>query len=106
MAGAGTGKTAVITGKIGPGAQRPPESVLALAFNRKAALEVRERLPEDLKGVQVSTFHSFALGVVANSGTAPTVSKLAQDEFAYSKALDGILARMMATQGRPSPSFN
>ena len=44
----------------------------------------------------MSTFHSFALGVVANSGTAPTVSKLAQDDFAYSKALDGILARMMA----------
>ena len=44
---------------------------------------------------QVSTFHSFALGVVASQGVAPTISKLAQDDFAYKKAIDGILARMM-----------
>ena len=74
----------------------PPESILALAFNRKAALEIRERLPEDLKGAQVSTFHSFALKVVASKGAAPTISKLAQDDFAYSKALERILDGMMA----------
>ena len=99
LAGAGTGKTAVITGKIAHLVRNqgmPPESILALAFNRKAALEIRERLPDDLKGAQVSTFHSFALKVVASSGTAPTISKLAQDQFAYTKALDGILARMIA----------
>ena len=98
LAGAGTGKTAVITGKIAHLVRNqgiPPESILALAFNRKAALEIRERLPDDLKGAQVSTFHSFALKVVASAGTAPTISKLAQDQFAYTKALDGILARMM-----------
>ena len=99
LAGAGTGKTAVITGKVAHLVRNqgiPPESILALAFNRKAALEIREMLPDDLKGAQVSTFHSFALKVVASSGTAPTISKLAQDQFAYTKALDGILARMMA----------
>ena len=98
LAGAGTGKTAVITGKIAHLVRNmsiPAESILALAFNRKAALEIRERLPEDLKGTQVSTFHSLALRVVASQGTAPTISKLAQDNFAYSKAIDGILARMM-----------
>ena len=97
LAGAGTGKTAVITGKIAHLVRNlrvPPESILALAFNRKAALEIRERLPGDLKDTHVSTFHSFALGVVASQGTAPTISRLAQDDFAYSKALDGILARM------------
>ena len=98
LAGAGTGKTAVITGKIAHLVRNqrvPPESILTLAFNRKAALEIRERLPDDLNGAQVSTFHSFALGVVASQGTAPTISKLAQDNFAYNKAIDGILARMM-----------
>ena len=97
LAGAGTGKTAVITGKIAHLVRNlkvPPGSILAVAFNRKAALEIRERLPDDLKGTQVSTFHSFALRVVASRGAAPTVSKLAQDDFAYSKALDGILTRM------------
>ena len=99
LAGAGAGKTAVITGKMAHLVHNqgiPPESILALAFNRKAALEIRERLPEDLKGAQVSTFHSFALKVVASQGAAPTISKLAQDDFAYSKALDSILEKMMA----------
>ena len=99
LAGAGTGKTAVITGKIAHLVRNqgvPADAILALAFNRKAALEIRERLPDDLKGAQVSTFHSFALRVVASQSTAPTISKLAQDGFAYSKALDSILARMMS----------
>ena len=102
LAGAGTGKTAVITGKIAHLVRNqgvPPESVLALAFNRKAALEIRERLPDDLKDAHVSTFHSFALRVVASQGTAPTISKLAQDNFAYNKAIDGILAKMMSEPG-------
>ena len=103
LAGAGTGKTAVITGKIAHlvcNMSVPPEYILALAYNRKAAMEIRERLPGDLKGAQVSTFHSFALRVVASKGTAPAISKLAQDNFAYSKAIDGILARMMADPGK------
>ena len=99
LAGAGTGKTAVITGKIAHLVRNqgiPADTILALAFNRKAALEIRELLPEDLKAAHVSTFHSFALRVGASQSTAPTISKLAQDDFAYSKALDGILARMMS----------
>ena len=103
LAGAGTGKTAVITGKIAHLVRNrgvPPEAILALAFNRKAALEIRERLPEDLRATHVSTFHSFALRVVASQDTAPTISKLAQDDFAYSKAIDGILARMMTNRDK------
>ncbi len=86
LAGAGTGKTAVIIGKIAHLVRNQgvaPESILALAFNRKAAIEIRERLPADLKGAHVSTFHSFALRVIAAARVAPTVSKLAQDDFAY-----------------------
>ena len=65
LAGAGTGKTAVIIGKIthlvrNQGVE--PGKILALAFNRKAAIEIRERLPRDLKGAHASTFHSFACG--------------------------------------------
>ena len=98
LAGAGTGKTAVITGNIAHLVRNQgvsPQTILALAYNRKAALEVKERLPQDLKSANVSTFHSFALRVVASQGTAPTISKLAQDDFAFRKAIDGILARMM-----------
>ena len=94
LAGAGTGKTAVIIGKIAHLVRNQgvdPGAILALAFNRKAALEVRERLPEDLKGATVSTFHSFGLRVIAEAGTAPTVSKLASDDFSYGRAMDDIV---------------
>ncbi len=97
LAGAGTGKTAVIVGKIAHLVRNQgvaPETVLTLAFNRKAALEIRERLPEDLKGANVSTFHSFGMKVISECGTAPSISKMAQDDFAYGKAIDGIVDGM------------
>ena len=98
LAGAGTGKTAVIIGKIAHLVRNQgvaPETVLALAFNRKAAIEIRERLPADLKGAHVSTFHSFALRVIAASSVAPTISKMAQDDFAYVRAIEGMIRRML-----------
>ena len=66
-----------------------------LAFNRKAAGEIRERLPEELAGVQVSTFHSFGRRVIAESDVAPTVSRLATDSFACTRALTSILEAML-----------
>ena len=100
LAGAGTGKTSVITGKIAHLVRNRgvvPGSILALAFNRDAAKEIRERLPEDLSGVQVSTFHSFAFHLLGElTGKAPSVSKLATDSFAFQKAIDNILTEMMA----------
>ena len=98
LAGAGTGKTAVIIGKIAHLVRNQlaaPESILALAFNRKAAIEIRERLPADLKGAHVSTFHSFALRVIAAASVAPTISKMAQDDFAYVRAIEGMIRRML-----------
>ena len=98
LAGAGTGKTAVIIGKIAHLVRNQgaaPASILALAFNRKAAIEIREHLPADLKGAHVSTFHSFALRVIAASSVAPTISKMAQDDFAYVRAIEGMIRRML-----------
>ena len=98
LAGAGTGKTAVIIGKIAHLVQNQgvePGNILALAFNRKAALEIRERLPQDLKETQVSTFHSYGRGVIAEQGTAPTVSVLATDDIAYPRAVNQIIQEML-----------
>ena len=56
LAGAGTGKTVVITSKIAHLVRNqdlPPEKILVLAFNRDAAQEIRERLPADLQGANV-----------------------------------------------------
>ena len=98
LAGAGTGKTSVIVGKtlyLAQGLEVDPSQILVLAFNRKAAGEIRERLPEELAGVQVSTFHSFGRRVIAESDVAPTVSHLATDNFACTRALTSILEAML-----------
>ncbi|MFA5020713.1 MAG: UvrD-helicase domain-containing protein [Patescibacteria group bacterium] len=67
VAGAGTGKTTVITSKIAwlimeQGVK--PEDILALTFTEKAAAEMEERvdrlLPLGYADLWISTFHSFA----------------------------------------------
>jgi ATP-dependent DNA helicase UvrD/PcrA len=72
VAGAGTGKTAVIAERfrrlVAGGA--PPASILVMTFTDRAAAEMRERI-EDLIGVtapSVGTFHSIALGWLRADG--------------------------------------
>ena len=98
LAGAGTGKTAVITGKtahlvLNKGVA--PGEILVLAFNQKAAEEIRERLPDDLRGVDVRTFHSFGMHVLAQSrDRKPTISPLAEGRQ-RKNAIDEILHEML-----------
>ena len=99
LAGAGTGKTSVIVGKLAHLVRNQrvdPRTILVLAFNRKAAEEIRERLPDDIAGAAVYTFHAFGRRVIAESGVAPTISKLAEDDAAFAKAMDEILGELLA----------
>ncbi len=84
LAGAGSGKTVVITAKathLVEDMGLDPERILILAFNRDAAQEIRDRLPRDVKGITVKTFHAVGLQIVAEaSGVRPSVSYLAVDE--------------------------
>lgn len=68
LAGAGSGKTRVLTAKIAYLIDEKkvfPRKILALTFTNKAACEMRGRveklLGENLRGMQVSTFHSYGL---------------------------------------------
>ncbi len=99
LAGAGTGKTAVITGKVAHLVRNrgvPPSEILVLAFNRKAAEEIRERLPDDLADTHVATFHAFGRRVIADVEVAPTISKLAEDEARLVTVIDRILVELLS----------
>jgi DNA helicase-2/ATP-dependent DNA helicase PcrA len=66
VAGAGTGKTAVITRRIAwlvAGRRAKPSEILALTFTDRAAAEMEERVdvlvPYGYTDVRISTFHAF-----------------------------------------------
>ncbi len=75
VAGAGTGKTTVITRRIAYLIEQglaKPEEILALAFGDKAANEMEERadqlLPLGYYNLQISTFHSFGEQILREWG--------------------------------------
>ncbi|PIR54734.1 hypothetical protein COU74_03205 [Candidatus Peregrinibacteria bacterium CG10_big_fil_rev_8_21_14_0_10_36_19] len=76
IAGAGTGKTRVITSRIlqliSTGKARTTE-ILALTFTEKAASEMAERIDEGMplsyEEICVKTFHGFCDGILRESGS-------------------------------------
>jgi DNA helicase-2/ATP-dependent DNA helicase PcrA len=76
LAGAGTGKTRVITVRIGHMLEKgiDPKSIVALSFTNKAAREMAERARgiagPRAKDVWLGTFHSFCLMLLRTHHTA------------------------------------
>jgi len=101
IAGAGSGKTRVITSRIANlilNEQVEPHTIVALTFTNKAAHEMRERIREFLKPDThmpfLGTFHSYCLRILrthADILEKPFESILDQDD--QTKILSGIIKR-------------
>ena len=98
-AGAGTGKTTVITGKLAhlvTDQQVDPTHILVLAYNTNAAEEIRNRLPAALSGTDVATFHSFGLRVIGETtGTKPSVADEVGESLALRRTMQDFVTKMM-----------
>ncbi len=76
VAGAGTGKTTVLTKRIArliSGGHAQPNDILALAYNENAAKEIHDRVQAELRGVnvrgmRVKTFHAYCNELLKDSG--------------------------------------
>jgi DNA helicase IV len=100
VAGAGTGKTSTILGKvcwIVASKQAAPSEVLVLAFNRRAAGEARQRIEEAGYGeVEVRTFHSLGLKVHREAGEQDlNVSGLLSDNTLMQAFIQEVLRDML-----------
>lgn len=102
LAGPGSGKTRVLVHRIAyliRARRENPRGILALAYNRHAAVEIRRRLADligdDARGVTVLTCHAFAMRLVGTSfsGRADRVDgdafkEVVQDAVALLKGSD------------------
>ena len=95
VAGAGSGKTSVIVGKVLYLLKKRlanANEILILAFNKKAQEEIQERLSEKLEIIpDVKTFHSLGNYILRFGQNQKGLSKLATDDFMFKNAIKAII---------------
>ena len=104
IAGAGSGKTEVLTTRIAYITKRKsgtvkPERILALAFQNKAALEIKERLKKRYGlDVEVRTFHSLGWKIIteaykSNGVKAPKLKEECSNDLEYQEYIQNLYNR-------------
>lgn len=95
VAGAGSGKTSVIAGKVFYLLKKKlatPNEILVLAFNKKAQEEIQERLQQKLEIVpEVKTFHGLGNHILNQGQYKKALSKIASDEYAFKNTIKSII---------------
>jgi len=86
IAGAGTGKTTTIVGKIKyllAKNIRKPTDILVVSFTNASAAEMKERIEKETKcSIHASTFHKLGLDILTEvQGVTPKITKLNQVQF-------------------------
>lgn len=105
LAGAGTGKTSVMIGRLGyllAEQLASPESVLLVAYNRDAAKELRDRAASCLQSMTapdrltIKTFHALGKDLIAQAeGVQPSLSILAEDGLEFKKFVSEQLEELL-----------
>ena len=104
IAGAGTGKTSTVVGKLGYVLKKgwaAPDEILLLAFTVKAAEEMQERIGKKL-GVDVKarTFHGLGLEIIARArGKKPSLFAEAEDRNARERVIKSLITDLIADDG-------
>ncbi|ROQ48467.1 DNA helicase-4 [Marinobacter sp. 3-2] len=101
LAGAGTGKTSTMIGRAAyllKSRRAEDSDILMLAFGRKAADEMQDRIADKIPGasVKATTFHSLGLTIIGQvEGAKPKMHPLAEDDAALAKAVDNWLKELL-----------
>jgi DNA helicase-4 len=104
LAGAGTGKTSTMIGRAGylvKAKLAKPEQILMLAYARKAAEEMDQRIQDKLtiKNLTVKTFHSLGMNIIAKvEGAVPSIHKMAEDEMLRASFVDDQLSKLLENE--------
>ena len=102
LAGAGSGKTSVITAKAGyliEAGIRKQEELLLLAYAKDAANEMSDRIEEKCGSpLKAKTFHSLAYEIIGRvEGSKPALAAHATDDKAFLALIRDILRELVRT---------
>lgn len=99
IAGAGTGKTSTVVGKVGylvKSKKCKPEEILIIAYNRNASIELRERLKSQLNAdFVVGTFHSIGKSILNEAKHPSRPHEFVDQEEKLLIFLQGILNKCL-----------